>query len=431
MAIVLGLDVGTTTITCLALDTASGSVLAVETAQNDAEITSSADKARGRSEWDARRITERACECLRGVAQRINRSPAELAGIGITGQQHGVVLVDELLVPLTPLINWQDRRTTEIIPGTDRTFVSRAVELLGDDAPQRAGCRMAAGYMGATLFWMKAGGTLPKSATACFMMDYVAAMLTGARPVSEPTSAASSGLLDVQTNQWDAASLDALGLPAEMFPEVRAAGQNAGTLTRDAAEATSLPQGLPVFVAIGDNQASFLGTVADRDNSVLVNVGTGGQVAAYTDRFIYAPPLETRPFPMGGYLLANAGLCGGRSYAVLENFFRLVGRQMFGVDAQQPLYTVMNQLAASVAAGADGLSCEPLTRLVGTGNGLRENAVLASCVEHQFSLPLLLPRHREEAALGAALTAAVGSQLFPDLADAGRSLVKYENHFEP
>src|SRR5439155_4785850 len=120
-----------------------------------------------------------------------------------------------------------------------------------------------------------------------------------------------------------------------------------------------LPASVPVFGAIGDNQASFLGSVANPKHSVLVNVGTGGQVAAFIDRFTFDPRLETRPFPHGGYLLVCPGLCGGRTYATLERFFRQVGGQVFDLSKQDALYPAMNRLAAAVPPGADGLRCEP------------------------------------------------------------------------
>ena len=199
----------------------------------------------------------------------------------------------------------------------------------------------------------------------------------------------------------------------------------------------------------------------DRDNSVLVNVGTGAQVAVYTEGLDFAPPIELRPYPGGGNLLSNVGLAGGWSYQVLEQFFRDVGRSMFQHDPA-PLYETLNQLAASVPAGADGLRCEPLfagtrldptvrgsltglspqnftarhlaravldgmarslrdgysaieqitgrsqTRLVAAGNGLRENPLLAGIVSQSFGLPMQFTSHREEAAYGAALIAAAG-----------------------
>jgi sugar (pentulose or hexulose) kinase len=78
----------------------------------------------------------------------------------------------------------------------------------------------------------------------------------------------------------------------------------------------------------------------------------------------------------------------------------------------------------AVIAGSATLS---VSRLVGSGNGLRENPVLAQLVAETFGLPLVFPRHREEAAYGAALLAAVGAGFVPDLAAAGR-LVEYQSN---
>src|SRR5581483_2061435 len=131
------------------------------------------------------------------------------------------------------------------------------------------------------------------------------------RPVTDPTCAASSGAFDVSRGDWDAQTLAALELPTALFAEIRPSGDRLGGLTSAMAEATDLPAGLPVFAGIGDNQASFLGSVADRDDTVLVNVGTGAQVSAWCDRFQHDPLLETRPFPKQGFLLVCAGLSGG------------------------------------------------------------------------------------------------------------------------
>jgi sugar (pentulose or hexulose) kinase len=478
MPVVLGIDLGTTTITALALDTGTGAVLMSRTVPNRAEVTSPGDKANGFSEWDAGAIAEAACDCLRAVAQQLGGRRGDLAGLGITGQQHGVVLVDGRLVPVTPLVNWQDRRGDQRFPGTRQTYAQRAAELTGADAPLRTGCRLATGYMGVTLFWLKETGTLPAGATACFLTDFFAARLTGRPPVTDPTCAASSGLFAVTTDAWDDGLIAALGLPRSLFPEVRPSGDPLGALTPAMAMATGLPAGLPVCVGVGDNQASFLGSVADRGDAVLVNVGTGAQVTAYGDEFADEPPLETRPFPRGGYLLVCAGLCGGGSYAVLERFYRQVGAQFFGARSDTPLFATMNQHAAAVPRGAGGLHCEPyftgtrarpelratwtgmsadnftpayLTRallegvarslregydalvrqtgrpatfLVGAGNGLRENRVLAGIVAGEWQMPLHFPVHREEAAYGAGLLASVGVGVYPDLASACR-LVRY------
>jgi sugar (pentulose or hexulose) kinase len=477
MGVLLGIDLGTTTITAVALDTNTGNIIALATTPNQAATTAAADRQRGFSEWDAPAIAAGACSCMATLAEQLPQRGAEIAGIGITGQQHGVVIVDQGLTPLSPFINWQDRRTEEAFPGSDRSYTQEAVARLGAQAPARAGCQLAAGYLAATLFWMKETRVLPTSGSACFLGDYFGALLTGARPVTEPTNAASSGVLDVSRILWDGELLQRLGLPTMLFPEIRPAGTKIGVLERGPAERAGLPAGIPVFIAIGDNQASFLGTVADRERSVLVNVGTGGQVAAWTDRFLYDSLLETRPFPQGGYLLVSAGLCGGRSYALLEAFYRQVGTQLLNVPAAA-LYTRMSELARSAPPGADGLRCEPyftgtradpslraswtgmsavnftpghMTRallegmarafrtgqetivkhcpghdlLVGAGNGLRENPLLAQIVAWEFRLPMRFAVHREEAAFGAALLAAVSVGCFPDVRSAGR-MIRYE-----
>jgi sugar (pentulose or hexulose) kinase len=483
MPIILGVDLGTTKITALALETGDGEVLACATAPNEAEITSSVDKTRGYSEWDARQIAEIACRCLRQITEQIAGKEKDLLGIGITGQQHGAVLIDDQLAPLTPLINWQDRRGDELIPGKQQSYVERAREQVGPEAPRRAGCKLAAGYMGVTLFWMKETGVLPGQGTACFLMDYFGAWLTGKQPITDATCAASSGLLNVALGDWDQDALDALNLRRSLFPDVHVSGKRLGGLTPEAAEATGLLAGLPVFAGIGDNQASYLGSVGDPANSVLVNVGTGGQVAVFSPRFTWDPALETRPFPRGGFLLVSAGLAGGASYAVLERFVRDVGIQLFGVKVEDSLFQQMNQLASTISPGADGLSCEPLfsgtrahpewraslkgasasnftlahltrallegmaqtfrqgyeimvkntgcrpLRLVGAGNGLRENQVLSRIVMDAFGTPLEFPSHREEAAVGATLLAGVSAGAFLDLAEAGKILTECGQEF--
>lgn len=483
MAIVIGVDIGTTTLTALALDAATGDVAACETVANDAEITSAADKARGRSEWDVARIVHQTTQALAAVSGRLGQQAGAVAGLAFTGQQHGVVLLDAGLRPVTPLINWQDRRGEELVPGGGRTWVAEATARARPET-RRTGCRFATGFMGVTLFWMRETGLLPSGALACFAADAVAAALTGERPRTDPTHAASSGLLDIVSRDWDRDLQAALDLPAALFPEVAEAGEPLGRLTPDAARATGLPPGTPIFVGLGDNQASFLGSVAAPEETLLVNVGTGAQVAVYSDHPAHVPPAETRPFPRGGYLLVHAGLCGGRSYALLERFFRQVAEQILGIPVDAPLYERMNELAAQAPPGADGLRChpvfagsreDPLLRgtwsgvstgnftpahwarsllegiaralhegadgicrarsapcrlLVGAGNGLRRNPVLAGIVASEFGAPLAFPRHREEAAFGAALVAAYGAGLFPDLASAAR-LIRYEDALPP
>lgn len=73
--------------------------------------------------------------------------------------------------------------------------------------------------------------------------------------------------------------------------------------------------------SIGDNQASLFGSVRDLKDTVLLNVGTGSQVSLVTERFIECSgSVELRPCTENSYILVGASLCGGRAYAMLEQF---------------------------------------------------------------------------------------------------------------
>src|SRR5262245_55332062 len=208
MAAVIGLDLGTTTLTALALDAERGEVLAVLTEPSRAALTPPGHPS-GRSEWDAEAIVAQAAGCLRALAGQLGGRLRDLAGLGLTGQQHGGLVVDGALRPLTPLVNWQDRRGEEPAPGFPGTVVQQARSLVGEGAPLRAGCRLATGYLAVTLFWLKQHGALP-AGKACLLMDYAGAILTGSEPVTDPTCAASAGVLDVARGDWDGEALLAL-----------------------------------------------------------------------------------------------------------------------------------------------------------------------------------------------------------------------------
>ncbi|MDP6779602.1 MAG: FGGY family carbohydrate kinase, partial [Candidatus Latescibacteria bacterium] len=357
MARFLGLDVGTTTLTALVLEVDTGEVVTVRTAPNTCEVTSAEGRARGRSEWDAAQMAELARE----VAAAAVAAGGTVDGIGVTGQMHGMLLLSDGCRPLGPYVGWQDQRGNDPMGRGPETYVGQMQALSEETGALHRGCRPAAGYLGTTLYWMATNDLLPEEPfVASFMPDMIAASLTDTQPVTDATNAAGSGFFDAIDRGWREDLIDALGLSTDILPDVRASCERAGGLSSEAARATGMPAGTPVAVACGDNQASFAGSVGDYEQTLLINVGTGGQVSARVPRPTPTEELEARPHMDGGYLLVGAGLVGGRSYAWLRDFFRQVGEAFFGGTGDEDLYEVMNRLAATVPAGADGLRCEPL-----------------------------------------------------------------------
>lgn len=473
MSVLIGLDIGTTKIAAAALDAQNGKVRAGLSAPNAASLPGP----EGVGEQDASVLVKDALGLLRRVAEEPRVKGAEVAAIGVTGQMHGIVLVDKEGRPQSHLITWQDERGNLPVPGGRHTFVEKLAARLGSDAVERSGCRPAAGYGGVTLLRLSSGGLVPEGSVGLTIQDLVVLALTGVA-ATDPTDAAGWGLLDVEHGgRWLEGAAEAAGVSPSVLPEVHETGAMAGALTPDAAGLAGLPSGTPVAVAMGDNQASFLGSVPSLRDTVLMNLGTGGQMSIPISRFVRVEGLETRPFVGGMRLLVGASLCGGRAYQVVDGFLRDVGREVFGIKAEGRLYERMNELAAAASEDAGGLEMKTLfggTRLdpdakgmltgigtdnlktgnllraalkgmvgelvsfcrraeeaagregtarptwyiVGSGNAIRRNPVAREILEKEMRMRLLLPPNEEEAACGAALSAGVAAGVFSEWEEA-------------
>ena len=375
---------------------------------------------------------------LGAVAELFARHP-DVACIGVTGQMHGIVYLDKNGDPVSPLYTWQDARGDEVYEN-GKTYAAYLSE--------KTGYPLATGYGCVTHFYNMKNGLVPENAVVfCTIHDYIAMRLASlTRPLTDATDAASFGLFDVEKGAFDTNAFASAGMDASLLPAL-AEGVFIG----------SYENKIPVAVAIGDNQASFLGALGGKREGMLVNVGTGSQFSAYSDTYLSSKTLETRPFPGGGYLLVGASLCGGRAYALLEKFFREAAKMM-GVEIARA-YDAMDALAASDEPLVDPITVTPLfsgTRrdpslrgkienlstenftprhlvtgmqegmarelyemyeaylasggapaaLYGSGNGLRVNPYLQKCFERLFDATLILSTAKEEAASGAALYAA-------------------------
>jgi len=472
----MGVDVGTTKIAVVLLDTSTGEILKTHAIGNTSETTDQQGKARGWSEWDPKQTVDLTFKAMSEAASANKHK--EIKGIGVTGQMHGMVLLDKDQLPLSPFIGWQDQRCNEKMHGENFTYIERMFKLAGKDGFIHEGCYPATGYMGSTLFWLKENYALPpKPAKACFLPDYLVMRMTGLGPVTDPSNAGGSGIYNIKSRKWDTELIQRLGLRSELLPEVKHSGELIGSLTSEAAQKTGLKEQTPVCVACGDNQASFLGSVANRGDAALVNIGTGGQISLWTQEHLSIEGLDTRCYLDESYMLVGASLCGGASYALLNKFFNEVGHAFFGTMEEADLNAEMTRLASKVPPGADGLRCEPLftgTRLnpknraiwhgisesnftpghmarsllegaaeqfrilydcmleggvqpreylIGSGNAIRRNLLLTKILSYTFNMPIRIPKSIEEAAFGAALLAAVGCGEFRDLEEAAHLIV--------
>lgn len=431
----LGIDIGTTTISAVVFDAASG-VLGAMNVKNDTFLPG--------QPWeriqDPEKILEKVQDCVRAMLARFPGVQA----IGVTGQMHGILYLDRDGRAVSPLYTWQDGRGDLPFDGG----VSWAEHL-----SELTGYPLSTGYGLVTHGCNVRSGLVPREAAVfCTIQDYAALKLAGiTSPRIDPTNAASLGLYDCRGGRFDSAALERGGMDPKLLPPLAQTPLlGTGSL------------GIPVCAAIGDNQASFLGAAGGRRDVLLVNMGTGGQVSVYSGDYLQTGGLETRPFPGGGWLLVGASLCGGRSYALLERFFRETVRLVTGQDI--PAYDAMARMLEmprdledhprcvttfqgtradpSRRAAITGLSennftpahltwgvMEGMARelyemyrsfldaggkrpvgMIGSGNGLRKNPWLCQVFEKVFQCPLTCSPCEEEAACGAALYAARNMQ---------------------
>ena len=472
----LALDVGSTTVVAIVIDLDTNAVVGAASTANLSEVTSAADKRINRSEWDLDSMTKLAIDNAAALVARTNARPA---AIGVTGQQQGLQLLDAALNAVGPFFSWQDQRAQDPLPGQQHTYLDVMAQCGGPTtegempAFAHTGCPLVAGHAAPHLFWLQANNQLPNGVSGTTAPEFVVSRLVGKRPVVDPTDALGWGVYDVAKRGWADELIAALGLDQALFLDLAESCTMAGPLIAAMAQKLGVPAGLPVAVASGDHQCSFAGTVADYANTVAVNVGTGGQAALHIEAPLPRGSLELRPYMQRGYLLAGVGAVGGRTFRTLRDFF---ADAIYALTEIQPdreaLYERLVALAADVPAGAEGVRTDPLfsgsrsrprakaafreltaatltaghltrallegmaveladsyreaiqlgsgarSKLVGAGNGIKLNPVLRAALEAEFAMPLHVGPHGEEAAVGAALCAAVADGAFDSIAEA-------------
>lgn len=425
----VGIDLGSTTISATVMDIANHVQVESYTINTGADIQS--QNARFH-EQDAAAICHKAMKLLAVITENY----ADIRAIGVTGQMHGIVYIDKMGNAVSNLITWQDKRADESLEN-GCSYCDKIFEMTGK--------KVYTGFGIATHYYNHMNGLVPPTAHSfCSIMDYLVMKLTDtASPVLHSSVAASFGLFDISRSDFDTEAISKLGIDNLVFPKVTDAFYPAGRY-----------KNIPVSIAIGDNQASFIGSVENIDDTILINIGTGSQISMATDRPEKDDNLELRPLIGNKYILCGSALCGGKAYAILERFFREY-MLAFGTDAM-PQYEIINKLSyEAYMQGKDtplvepffrgkrgdplqkasimnitednftpaqlvlgfikgickelydfvGVRCKTKKRIVASGNAVRKIPIMKSVISDMFGLPVTISDNTEEASAGAALFA--------------------------
>ena len=355
----------------------------------------------------------------------------EIKGIGITGQMHGVLFFNDKKE--SPLYTWQDKRE-----GLEKI---QKIE----------GCSKLKDGFGFTTMALVDNKEYTHAST---IMDYFVYKMTGQHVIDE-TNAASWGLFNLQTGDWDREALKRLGIRQEILPKILKSGSIAGELINP--EEFNLKTKCKVLVSIGDNQASIIGC-RGKEGSVYISIGTSAQVSMIYDQYVQSNfnTFEVRPFVDNKFLLVAAILCGGDSFKFLKahiiNMSEMFGNKIsdeevykkideeglkelngenlpiiiptflgerWDVDARGEMKNInltnftFGKISAALSLGlANHLKdCIPSEfykgkdEILGNGNSLTRSQTLQKAIEKVFEKKLVINEGQEEAAVGSAILA--------------------------
>jgi len=301
--------------------------------------------------WEATVTAIRTC-LVGGVRQNVQ--PEDVRGIGLSGQMHGVVLLDKDGRVLRPCIIWADQRSdAQCRWMTERVGAARLIELVSNPA--------LPGFSAPKLLWVRDNEPeiFAHARTMILPKDYIRYRLTGVLAM-EISDAAGTCLFDVKQGRWSREVLEAIEIDPALLPPVVASDAVCGTITEEVAALTDLLPGIPVAGGGADNACGAVGNGVVRPGLALVSIGTSGVVLAYADTpqvDVSGPVPRVHTFnhavPQAWYLMGVTQGAGLSLRWVRDNIGlpeRALERWT-GRDA----YELLMQEAESVPAGSDGL----------------------------------------------------------------------------
>ena len=467
MALLLGIDIGTSSAKAVLFDADTVQTVAVSNGHEYPIHKPQPDYAEQNPDdwWQA---VVAAVRDLIGQVGKVN-----VAAIGFSGQMHGGVLLDAHKRPLHPAIIWPDQRTPQEVQALLEPFTA-------DEFVAITGTMPSVGFMGVSLLWLQKHrpDVFGQAHYTVFPKDYVRLKMTG-QVHGEPSDAVSSALFDVRTRQWSEKIIGAVGLPKRIFPPIVDSAAVVGELQADAAEQLGLSPGIPVVAGCADQAAQLLGNGLIAPGKAAVVIGSGGQVIMPIDNVrrtdkrlhVFNHALPDMWYIMGAILAAGLSLRWLRDVTGLK-----------GVSAA---YETLSHEAATTPPGADGLVFLPylsgertphmdpqakgvffglnyhhtrghLARAVMEGvtfalyqaltislelggqveavlasGGGAESAVWRQVLADIFGLPLHQTILTEQGSIGAALLAGVGVGMYDSFETACAPLMRYGRLTEP
>jgi xylulokinase len=459
MAYFLGIDTSTTSNKALLIEE-RGDVIAVASSPHTLQTPRALW-----SEQDPREWWEAVSASIRSVLEQAGIGGEQVAAVGLTGQMHGLVLLDEAGNVLRPAILWNDQRT--------QSQCDEIHQIIGKEKfIQITGNVALTGFTAPKILWVKENESdiYAKAKHVLLPKDYIRYKLTGEYAMDK-ADGAGTVLFDLKSRDWSEEVLAALEIPPAWMPRTCEGPEFTGYVTGEAASLTGLKIGTPVAAGGGDQAAQAVGVGAVEPGIVGLTVGTSGVVFATTPAALIEPEGRLHAFChavpgmwhfMGVMLSAAGSLQWYRDMLAPEVSFDDLLKEAESIPAgseglqflpylsgertphPDPLargafigLTVRHSRAHMTRALLEGVAfglkdsftliqnagLGTITQVRASGGGTKGalwRQILASVLEAE----LVTVNTTEGAAYGAALLAGVGTGAWPDVQSACKACIK-------
>jgi xylulokinase len=343
MAYLLGIDIGTSGTKVIAIDE-SGKLVASASAEYELSTPKPQWAEQNALDW-----WDASAKCCREIVAQIGNE--DIAGVGLSGQMHGLVMLDKNHDVLRPAILWCDQRTQKQCDWITDTV---GKELLVSETANP----VLTGFTAPKMVWARDNEPeiYDRAVMHLLPKDYVRFRLTG-EFATEVSDASGTSLLNVPKRQWSRAVCDKIGVSLDHLPKVYESYEISGRVSALGAAATGLKIGTPVVGGGGDQAAGAVGNGIVQSGIISVAMGTSGVVFAFSDSPVIDPQLRVHTFchavpnkwhVMGVMLSAGGSLRWYRDTIALSE--KAVAAHM-----KTDPYDLIAREAATVAPGSEGL----------------------------------------------------------------------------
>ncbi len=349
MAYLLGIDLGTSG-TKTVLFSEGGKPISAHTVEYPLYQPKN-----GWAEQDPDHWWNAAAEGIQKVLEKGNVKAADVAGVGLSGQMHGLVMLDKEGRVLRPSIIWCDQRTGEQCEWMDKEIGTKRIIEITANPPMT-------GFTAAKILWVKQHEpeVFAKCAHILLPKDYIRYKLTGVY-ATEVSDAAGMQLMDVPGRVWSKELLKLYGIPESLLAQMHESPDVTGKVHAQGAQATGLLPGTPVVGGAGDNAAAAVGTGVVRSGRAFTTLGTSGVVYAVSDNVSIDPKGRVHTLCAsvpGKWTVMSCTQAAGLSLRWARDTFcteEVEEAKRRGVDP----YVVMTEKASKVPIGSQGLMYLP------------------------------------------------------------------------